>query len=303
MLLANTELRTKVESILQDELSNANIDTSVNMNEIHALPDSKCVIEHTSSEAALSEAILNFHFPRIIDSVEVAHFTSIDVLRSIAKSNEFRLYTLLKRLNQQEFEPFCQEHGLSGYLDTSDEEPYYKTLAKEIFYSSFTQTTNCDENYMWNVFANSGKGVKLFLKIKPIQKRSELRPILYHSSAKNPSTLIKKIRERVLNECDRHFIIRGISRIGAFYLPLGFQLEKEEEVRLVVKNWGSGPAFELIKTDQKLGFDYIPLGLGENGNIFCHISVERIMCGPNASQQEVIDAIAGTCLSTVPIDV
>ncbi len=295
--------RTKVESIIKDELSNAGIDMPWDMREIHVLPHSQCVVEHTSSEGTLSEVILNHHFPRIKDEIEVAHFTSIDVLQSIAKLNEFRLYSLSKRLNQQEFEPFCQTHGLTSYLDDSEGEPYYKTLVNSLHYSSFTQVTNSDEEYMWDVFAKSGTGVKLIIKLKPIQKKSELRPVLYHSKKKDPSTLLQTIHKRILEECGRYFIIRGISRIGAFYLPFGFQLEKEEEVRLVVKNWGSGPAFEHVREDSKLEFDYIPLGLGEKGNQFCNISVERIICGPKAKREEVFRSISDTPLSSTPIDI
>ncbi len=49
-----TNLRTKVESIIKEELSGANIVVPWDMREIHVLPHSKCVVEHTKRSAKRS---------------------------------------------------------------------------------------------------------------------------------------------------------------------------------------------------------------------------------------------------------
>lgn len=285
-------LQKQVKGIIDEELAKSGITTRCDINAICITQ--KIVVEHDSESEPpiISEAILNHHFPRISDALELAHFTSFDACFGILNSNALHLCSILKRINEQEFQPFSQAHGLDGYLATSNGEPYYQTLMRDLFYTSFTERDPKDEAYMWNIFAKGGTGAKLIFRVKVNQRRSELRPILYHSSSSSPTTLIKTLSDRILNECGRHFIPRGISRIGAFYLPLGLGLENEDETRLLIKAWDYGPARDLV-----IGSDanaYIPLALGDSKNQFCDLELLEIQAGPKADNVKLQNILEQT---------
>lgn len=293
-------IRNQVEKIISEELTNAGVNAEWNMNEIHVLPDSKTVIEYTSSSGNLSQALINHYFPPILDTSRQAHFTTLDNLELILTSQSLRLYTLLKRVNEQEFKPFSEDFGLTGYLDEKDGEPYYKTLMSDLFYTSFTSPTLVDEPYMWNVFGAGGKGVKIIFEISVIQSRSELRPVIYRTKNQAAGSLIKKLIERIKNECNRHLIMRGISRVGAFYLPLGYSLEKEEETRLLIKSWGEGPAHGLIK--ERGTKAYIPLKLGDGSNQFCELNIVEVQAGEKCNEDKVVTLLNDAGLSNVQVN-
>ncbi|ELA6610894.1 hypothetical protein RDG71_004476 [Vibrio alginolyticus] len=292
-------MREKVKNIIDQELSAANINISWTMDDIHVIPNMNTVLERTSSDGVLSEALINHHFPQIIDEVELAHYTSYKSFESIIKSKELRLYSILKRIDEQEFLPFVEEHGLKGYLDEIEGEPYYKTLMKDLFYTSFTNNSVNDEDYMWNYFGDNHSGVKIVFKLKVIKRRADLRPVLYHSNSINPSTVIKSLSERILQECNRHFVLRGISRICAFYLPLGYQLEKEEETRLLVKSWGEGVAHDMIENDGE--YSYIPLKIGVGENDFCEITISEVLVGNKCDKAKVTDILNQSDFETVVV--
>ena len=132
-------IQDRVETIIKEELNRAGISAPWNMREMHVLPDSKCVVEHTSCEGTLSESLIDHHFPRITGEIEVAHFTKPEFFESIISSGELRLYSILKRLNEQEFKPFAESHGLTGYLDEKDGESYYSMFK---FFSLTESTPN-----------------------------------------------------------------------------------------------------------------------------------------------------------------
>ena len=288
-------LRAQVETIIQEELANAGVAVDWDMNEIHVLPNSKVVIEHTSSEGTLSQALIEQFFPTEKAGIEVSHFTSLDSFKSIATSNELRLGSLLKRLNEQEFKPFAEDFGLSGYLDTSDGEAYYKVLMEGLFYTSFTNPEPNDPNYMWQLFGDKGKGVKLTVQVSPIKRRAELRRVRYSSKSEALKSLISSLMRRIEKECGRHFIMRGISRVGAFYLPLGYSLELEEETRLLVKSWGDGPAHELVSGSAAQA--YLPLELGAGANEFCSLKIIEVQSGPQSNRAEIDNALANSKFS------
>jgi len=158
-------IQDRVEAIIKEELNRAGISAPWNMREMHVLPDSKCVVEHTSCEGTLSESLIDHHFPRITGEIEVAHFTKPEFFESIISSGELRLYSILKRLNEQEFKPFAESHGLTGYLDEKDGESYYILLMRDLYYTSFSRLDNSDENFMWNIFAERGTGVKIIFNL------------------------------------------------------------------------------------------------------------------------------------------
>jgi hypothetical protein len=93
--------------------------------------------------------------------------------------------------------------------------------------------------------------------------------------------------------------MRGISRVGAFYLPLGYSLEKEEETRLLIKSWGEGSAHELIENDGQ--YTYIPLALGAGKNDFCDINIVEVQVGGKCDKSEVEKMLKDSGLSNVGV--
>ncbi len=290
-----TALRAQVETIIKEELAIACVAVDWDMDEIHVLPDSDVVIEYTSSEASLSQALIEHFFPAEKAGIELAHFTSLESFESIAKSNELRLSSLLKRLNEQEFKPFAVDFGLLGYLDAKNGEPYYKTLMGDLFYTSFTDPEPNNSSYMWQLFGDQGKGVKITFQVSPIERHAEIRRVRYGSKNQAVKSLIKSIMLRIKQECGRHFVMRGISRVGAFYLPLGYALELEHETRLLVKSWGDGPAHQLVSGDQQC--KYLPLMLGTGGNKFCSLNIIEIQSGSMSDNAKVDRALENSSFS------
>ena len=111
--------------------------------------------------------------------------------------------------------------------------------------------------------------------------------------------VIKALSDRIYAECRRHFIMRGISKIGAFYLPLGYQLEKEEETRLLIKSWGDGLAYKMNTKGED--YPYIPLKIGKEQNEFCDIQISRIYMGANCDRQRVREVLKSSPFHNVTL--
>jgi len=278
-------LHNKVERIIQEELDRAGVIVSWNMDEIHVHPESEIVIERLSSKGSLSHGLIAHFLPKATAGAKFSHFTTLSAFREILGTNELRLSSLLKRFDEHEFRSFSDDFGLSGYLDKSNGEPYCKTLMANLFYTSFTAPEPHNSNYMWRHFGDQGIGVKITFEISPIELRSELRPVRYNSKNDAAKSLIFSIMGRIKAECGRHFVMRGISRIGAFYLPLGYSLEKEEETRLLVKFSSSGSAHELVSGSGENA--YLPLALGVGANDFCALSIVGVQAGIHSDKTEV----------------
>jgi hypothetical protein len=280
-------LRAQVEGIIRNELEKARVEVDWNMNEVHVLPGSNIVIEWTSSSGSLSHGLIEHFFPAEQAGIEVAHFTTLAKFKGIMESGELRLRPLLNRIDEEEFVHFVNHFGLLGYLNSEDGDPYYKTLMRDLFYASFTDPKQDNEDYMWKAFGDQGNGVKIIFRISPIDNRAEVRRVQYKTEKDAFNSLIAAIMRRIHDECGRHFVMRGISRIGAFYLPLGYYLELETEIRLLVKSWGNGPAHELIASDAFGSY----MGLCLRENTFCSLDVVKVECRNYDSLTEIQSAI------------
>jgi len=293
-------LQDRVQKIIHEEMEASGATGPWDMREIHVLPGSHIVIEYSSSQGTLSQLIIEYYFPLIREQKRLAHFTSLEKFKSIISTGTLRLYSLRKRINEQEFKTFSEDFGLVGYLDDSQGEPYYKTLMSDLFYTSFTNPNPADEPYMWNVFGASGAGIKILFDVSIEEDRAELRPVIYRTKNQAAGTLVKRLMDRIHAECGRRFIMRGISRIGAFYLPLGYSLEKEEETRLLIKSWGEGPVHDMVV---RTGNDaYIPLPINNNVNSFCKLIVAEVQVGPNCNTLEIKEFLQNAGLSSVVVN-
>ena len=203
----------------------------------------KTVTDFVKENQKLSNLIVDAIWPSI-DDLTVYHYTSKDAAESILNSGEFRLYSLLKRFNEGEIETFCQNHGLSGYLEQdANGEPKYKSLImNNMFYASFTDTnlTTEQEEYFWRAFAPVD-GVRLKLEI--IASNPNFRKMVYEKTKGNPLPLLNDLTKVVRESYGREFVLSGISRLCAFYLAKDFDVENE--YRALYRYWeGFGPSPE-----------------------------------------------------------
>lgn len=218
----------------------------------------KTVNDLVKEEKILSNAIVNKIWPSI-DNKVVYHYTSKEAAESILNTSFFRLYNISKRFTEGEIVTFCQNHGLSGYLKKENGEPYYKTqLMKNMYYSSFTDTTLTDEQeaYFWRTFAPCD-GVRLKLNIEA--SNPNFRPMVYENKKGQPIRILSDLVREIKNKHDREFVLSGISRLCAFYLAKDFDVENE--YRILFRDWGDGS----VKPKNDRGVSYIEVPLGSMG--------------------------------------
>ena len=261
--------RKRLEAVLKGALDPHGLGGAVNVNDI--LYTAKIFREMTGNGQKLSEAIINQMFKPMTGPIELAHFTGMGKFESIVKSGELRLYCLLRRIDEDEFTTFASEHKFYGYFDSSDGDPapYYNKLAADLFYTSFTSIHPPNEAYMWDEFAEHGTGVKLIFRLEVVDHLSDLRSMTYQDGA---GTLLSELNKQLEAEFGRPIVLYGTSRIGAFYLPLDYDVE--DETRLFIKRHQNG--VDIAQNDGT--YEYIPLPLNAD-NEYCQIDLIRVEPG------------------------
>jgi hypothetical protein len=205
----------------------------------------------------LSALIIDSLWPSL-PSATVYHFTKTDVAEKILKSGKLRLTNISKRISEDEIVTFCKSHGLDGYLNgNANGVPVYKTeLVPGLFYASFTDTTLSEEEqkYFWNEFGN-GDGVRL--KIKVSARNPNFRKIHYEKNEGKPIALLGDLSKRIHARCGRRYLLQGVSRLCAFYLP-GKKYERENEYRALFKI-GEGVVDPDIKSENGISYIEVPI--------------------------------------------
>lgn len=249
-------------------LKNNNIHQSITINDL-SITD-KTITDLVKPDSVLSNSIINSIWPSI-DRKFVYHYTSQKSAEDILNSNSFRLYSILNRFDEGEIITFCENHGLQGYLDIDENgEKIYKSLIMpNMFYSSFTDTTvsKKQEEYFWNVFAK-GCGVRLKFEIKA--KNPDFRKIVYESSRSKPIEVLSELTNTIRTSYNREFILKGISRLCAFYLAES--LEIENEFRMLYRVWDEdGP-----QPSSDGAYKYIELPLNKMSKIGFQLNITEI---------------------------
>lgn len=278
-------LQRKIESIIKEELNKAGVNLDWDYNDLTIPHDLAVVIEASASGGKLSSAIIDHYFHSKQPSAELAHFTSLDKFASILDSKSIRLSCLKEVLGQGEFKTFAKDFALNNLLNQTTGRSYAEELAEQIFFTSFSNLFPKDEKVLWQRFGRHGAGVKIHFELRVNRSRSELRPILYSSHVEAASTLINQISKRIKSECKRDFILKGISRIGAFYLNTNSGLDVEEETRLIVNTWGEGIGHNLIVTEG--GKKYFPIEIENPDNDFCYIRMISVEAGSQCQIEDV----------------
>lgn len=272
MAVGTTEKHRVVEVIREALLSNG-------VDPLSWSGDGLVLTQNTVTEinpTPLADLILNSAFPAASPGAEYWHYTSFKAASHILKERTFRLYSVLKRIGEGEFRAFSDDHHCQGYLeiDPTTGQSTFKGLCRDIFYGSFVRAGEGDENHMWQVFASQNCGVRFRLRITPTLQRAELRPVVYASQ--DSRTIVTAIMDAVSSLGGPQFVLRGISRIAAFYLRFD---NSECETRLLIKRHASG-------VDLATGFDgyheYLPLKL-QTDHDWCRIDILGLECGSSMS--------------------
>ena len=217
----------------------------------------KTVTDFVKQDQVLSNSIVDSIWPSI-DALTVYHYTSKDAAESILNSGEFRLYSLLKRFDEDEIKAFCNNHELNGYLEQNQNgEPKYKSLIMDnMYYASFTDInlTADQEEYFWRTFAPID-GVRLKLEITA--SNPNFRKMVYEKTKGKPLSLLNELSKSIRCTYSRDFVLSGISRLCAFYLAQ--DCDVEHEYRALYRSWeGFGP---LPQSDGNYQYISVPLVL------------------------------------------
>ncbi len=283
-----------VVNVFQTVLGRHGLSAAFDPHSIHIRP--RFICEFTGSHV-LSDAVLDCMFPREAGPIELDHFTPLDGFRGIAASRELRLYSVMKRLKEHEFTTFAREHRLEGYLRCGQHgylRPYYRELAKDLFYSSLTRPSAGNEFRMFHVFADRGRGVRLRFRLSPVA--AELRPIQYQHRSR--PTLLRELNEMLVRQGSVPFIPWTLSKIGAFYLPLGYATE--DELRLLIKRHAEfrGTHIDTSRSDGR--YEYWPLPIN-TPNGWCQIELLRVTTGPCCDRNIVNQILASSTFAGVPV--
>lgn len=263
--------RNAVEAILDPILSKSGIRGAFDAREIQIRDH--VIVENTGNKNRFSDAVL--------DCTTTRRWTGFAALHRQASCAFTRYSSALVRANLMPL----PSHTSSMDISEGPGRPYYVDLSEDLFYVSLTRPGAANEAYMWNAFAERGRGVRLKLQLTPQQ--ADLRGIQYAQASR---TLLNRINDALTWEKQPPFVPWTISRIGGFYLPSN--LNVEDEVRLVIKRHKDAP--KVTRSDGK--YDYRPVPIGTQ-NPVCKVELTAIECGPNAIEADVAAAIAGTVLA------
>lgn len=215
----------------------------------------------------IEEAIINTLFSPVKDEV-FFHYTSTEAALNILKENRIRFYSISKRLNENELEKID---------DFSIDFNYRETLAQRYFYLSLTNTdlSEAEEEHFYSTFAScGGSRLKIHLKCTNIMCRK------IHYTA-NVLQLFQDLNDLCKGfGYTGGFVVNQMSRFCAYYLPLGYQNEKETRA-LYINNFDLvkkffeeceqyvfpykeiKPQFKEVKSDVS-GNHYVEFELGKN---------------------------------------
>lgn len=191
-------------------------------------------VRETSTYDGLTRAILNHDMPELNGTATLDHYTDGAGFRGIMQSGELHLSSLAHRLGEGELDAFAWEHRLDGYVEQNGPvKPLLQQAATDLFFASFTALPPNDD--LWGAFGDQGNGYRLRFEVTPAAA-GQLREVRYHGGA----TLLRQVNEALVDAGLPRFILKGISRVGAFYLPMTWQ--HESETRLLAKRFPDGGA-------------------------------------------------------------
>jgi len=262
----------------------------------------KTITEEGQPPYILTDLVLNKYFP-LNPVQEYHHFTKIKAFDSIIKTKKLKLASVAKRFDEDEYLPFYNAHNMNGYTFLTDNG---KKLGEEIcensFYISFTDNvlTKFQEDYMWDEFADNRKGVRLVFKLRN-ETKLDLRKMYYPPDKNNKSIELLMELLEISSKRNRNFVLYGLSKIGFFYLPHKFKVEKE--YRLLIQREIACKNLNLhIQKDtcDCKEYEYIEIPFNDK-NFPIHLQLEKIIISEKKYKTKIERIIENTEFNKIPI--
>lgn len=218
------------------------------------------VTDDINGDRQLTVALTSAISPAI-HSGEFYHYTKRETATAILNSQRLRMTSVEKRIEEDEIEGFLWKFGFTHplTLDFDTKEPRYKTsLAREIFYTSFTDTSlrPDEEQYFWDTFAGAD-GARLKFKIE--LKSGCLRRMVYGDDIEKWAQFFREVTEITQKMLGKIFFWGDSATVCALHLPDSYDVEKE--TRLITRR-SCG-----LCLGNDAGSEYLELKFGSNDPI------------------------------------
>lgn len=199
---------------------------------------------------------------------EFYHYTSFSAAEEILNTKILRLTSLTKRVEENEIVQFFEDFNLVYPLsnDPKTLKPHYLSIANNIFYTSFTDTSlSEEEEYFWNFFAGMD-GVRLKFRIK--LRSGWLRRMVYGADITKYASFYRELNELTEREFCKPFFYGDAAIVCALLLPKPYQAEKE--TRLITDRCCGLPL------DKDGGIEFLKLSFGHNVAIGVNLQLVEI---------------------------
>jgi len=217
----------------------------------------------------ISKQLTNQICPPIHDS-EFYHYTKKMGGESILATSRLRLYSVEKRIEEDEIRAFLEKFDYKyplGIDEASQKPRYIQSIADGFYYISMTDTvlTPGEEQYFWTEFA---KDDGLRLKFRLRVQSGCLRRITYGNGIDKWANFFKEVQNLTKQKLDKEFFWADAPSVCGLYLP--HQYSHEKETRLVIKRaWG-------LDEHSDGSHKYVELKFGHNQSVVTDLELIEI---------------------------
>ena len=204
---------------------------------------------------------------------EFYHYTSFSAADEILNTKILRLTSLTKRVAEDEIVQFLKEFNLVYPLsnDPKTGKPRYLTsIAKRVFYTSFTDTSLSkeEEERFWVVFAKKD-GVRLKFRIELRSGLGLLRRMVYRADdITKYASFYRELNELTEREFCKPFFYEDAAIVCALRLPNAYKAEKETRL-ITYRSCG-------LPLDEDKGTEFLKLSFGYNEAIGVNLQLVEI---------------------------
>lgn len=196
-----------------------------------------------------------------IHTGEFYHYTRRDATNAILGSKTLRLTSIEKRIAEDEIKVFLRKFGFSHPLsiDPDTSEPrYVRSIAHQIFYTSFTDTILSpeEEQYFWNTFARRD-GTRLKFRID--LQSGCLRRMVYGDAIARWAQFFREVNDLTQKYLGKVFFWGDSATVCALHLPDSYDVERE--TRLITRRECG------LRLGNDGGTEYLELRFGMNDTL------------------------------------
>jgi hypothetical protein len=245
-------------------------DSQYSYEELDPIFDLQGILTDANSPSRAISRLLTGLLSAPIHSGIFYHYTRGQAAKTICTSQILRLTSISKRISEGEIEDFLKRFGFNFPLqiDPQSGKPnYYTSLARRIFYTSFTDIDIPKETdgRLWDDFSRED-GARLKFRIN--LRSGHLRQISYGSDSDRALVAFKQVHSIIAKHGYKAFAWDDAGIACALHLPSKFQSEKETRL-IAYENCG-------LMLGHDSSFDYLEMPFGENRSIPLNIELLEI---------------------------